>query len=312
LIKGHDIIPLFDYVHLQKGIRNNFVFKDIAFTNDENEINNNEKTKYASWDAITAVYEIDKFSLRKQRRRLLEKLVDKHIYPALIPKMKVKYAVQVLSHTVATVLEFCGLLKQGNNNYAIILLLQLFLFKSKTYCINIYSIADEFQTTKGFIKPECTLATADIIFFFNDLFDSFNGRKGQSLTSIVSQESNHVLFWQKAIRILRGMEFVEKITHKPIRKNAPKCIKNWIWTIRGALTLWEKLKKSNFLNFDLRYINQDPLENFFGQIRDIGHRNNNPSPYQFSTAFKSLLIASITSKHSPSAKKFTIANLCLY
>lgn len=78
-----------------------------------NEINNKPQRKYASWKAVTAVYEIDKFSPRRQRRRLLEKLIDKHIYPVLIPKMRVKYAVQVLSHTVASVLEFCGLLKQG-------------------------------------------------------------------------------------------------------------------------------------------------------------------------------------------------------
>jgi len=112
-IKGHNILPLYDYVHLQKGIRNNFIFKDISFTSEDKTNNNEVHTKYASWEVITAVYEIDKFNPRRQGRRLLEKLVDKHIYPAQIPKMKVKYAVQVLSRTVATVLEFCGLLKQG-------------------------------------------------------------------------------------------------------------------------------------------------------------------------------------------------------
>ncbi|XP_018378578.1 PREDICTED: uncharacterized protein LOC108771152 [Trachymyrmex cornetzi] len=167
-IKGHNIVPLFDHVHLQKGIRNNFVLKDLLFTSDENKINNNKpQIKYASWDAITAMYEIDKFFSRRQCGRLLKKLVDKYIYPTLIPKMKVKYVVQVLSHTVGTVLEFCGLLKE-----------------------------DEFETTKGSIKlPECTLATADIIYFLDDLFDSFNGRKGQRLSSIISQQSNHMLFF---------------------------------------------------------------------------------------------------------------------
>lgn len=98
------------------------MFKDISFIdkNETNKNNNNNylsaQIKYASWEAIQAAYEIDKFSPRRQRWRLLEKLTDKHIYPALIPKMKVKYAVQVLSHSVATVLEFCGLLKQGKQN----------------------------------------------------------------------------------------------------------------------------------------------------------------------------------------------------
>ncbi|KYN28191.1 hypothetical protein ALC57_02391 [Trachymyrmex cornetzi] len=173
----------------------------------------------------------------------------------------------------------------------------------------VFYLRYEFETTKGSIKlPECTLATADIIYFLDDLFDSFNGRKGQGLSSIISQQSNHMLFWRKAIRTLRRMEFIEKKTREPIRKNAPKCIKNWIWTIQGAQILWRKLKNSNFSNFNLRYINQDPLENFFGQIRDIGHRNNNPSPYQFFTAFKSLLIINLTSKHSPSGNCKEIHN----
>lgn len=111
-----------------------------------------------------------------------------------------------------------------------------------------------------------------------------------------------------ALRMLRKMEFVERNTHKSIRKNAPKCIKNWIWTIEDVLLLWKKLQVFNFSHFNLKYINQDSLENFFSQIRDIGHRNNNPSPYQFSTAFKSLLIANITSKHSPPANCKEIHN----
>ncbi|KYN09354.1 hypothetical protein ALC57_18530, partial [Trachymyrmex cornetzi] len=75
LQKGHNIVPLFDYVHLQKGIRNNFVLKDLLFISDENKINNNKpQIKYASWDAITAIYEIDKFSSRRQCGRLLKKL----------------------------------------------------------------------------------------------------------------------------------------------------------------------------------------------------------------------------------------------
>lgn len=60
---------------------------------------------------------------------------------------------------------------------------------------NINYIADVFETTKGDIKlPECTLATADIIFFFDDLFDSFNGRwkaKGHSRVNTVNKFCKH-------------------------------------------------------------------------------------------------------------------------
>lgn len=106
-IEGHNIIPVFDYVHLQKGIRNNLLNKDLSFINKQN------KKDYASWAAITTTYEIDKYTRRNGKKRLLDKLHDKHIYSTLIPKMKVKYAVEVLSHTVASVLEFCSLLEHG-------------------------------------------------------------------------------------------------------------------------------------------------------------------------------------------------------
>jgi len=111
-IKEHYTLPLDDYVHLQKGVRNNFVFKDILF-NIESMTNKKESSmkKYASWDAVETLYKIDKYSFLKQRQ--MPKLLDKHIFPTTIPKMKVKYAVQVLSHTVANFMDIVQTFKQG-------------------------------------------------------------------------------------------------------------------------------------------------------------------------------------------------------
>lgn len=95
-IEGHIIIPLFDYVHLQKGVRNNLLNKNLIINKNKTKYAN----QYASWDAIQKLYEIDKHTLFPVRN--LRKLIDKHIYPAFIPKMRVKYAVQVMSHTVAS------------------------------------------------------------------------------------------------------------------------------------------------------------------------------------------------------------------
>jgi hypothetical protein len=54
-----------------------------------------------------------------------------------------------------------------------------------------------------------------------------------------------------------------------------------------------------FLN--TRSINQDPLENFFCQIRQHGGRNINPTPSQFQIFFKTLLLNNFTSSHSMNA-----------
>lgn len=149
--------------------------------------------------------------------------------------------------------------------------------------------------------PESASATSKVLLFFDELFDSFNGRQGQGLSSLINLQSNHKRFWQKALFTLYNMQFVEKTTLKPLRRNAPKCLKNWMWTIRGAICLWDILQKNRFIELNLKHINQDVIENFFGQIRDMGHRNINPTPYQFGTAFKTLITVNITSKHSVSS-----------
>jgi len=93
------------------------------------------------------------------------------------------------------------------------------------------------------------------------------------------------------------MEFVEKKTLKAIRRNSPKCLVHWIWTIQSAKYLWDVLQKFGFSSFNLKHINQDVIENVFSKIRDNGHRNNNPSPFQFSAIFKSLITTNLTSNH---------------
>ncbi|KYN27585.1 hypothetical protein ALC57_03044, partial [Trachymyrmex cornetzi] len=99
LFKNHEIIPLYDYVHLQKGIRNNLLTKDLVNNKYEKE----SQKQYASWKDIIIAYEMDKYSLLTQRQ--MPKIIDRHIYANQIPKMKVKYAVQVISHTFANFID---------------------------------------------------------------------------------------------------------------------------------------------------------------------------------------------------------------
>lgn len=48
----------------------------------------------------------------------------------------------------------------------------------------------------------------------------------------------------------------------------------------------------------LRNFNQDPIENFFGAIRSLGYRSNNPSTQGFSSAYKTLMLNNLTTSHS--------------
>lgn len=137
-----------------------------------------------------------------------------------------------------------------------------------------------------------------MLYFCNELFDSFNGRAGQGLSSIILTGSGHIPFWNEACNKLRNMRYVEKKSRQASKGNAPKCLRNWIWTMKAALNIWNILHTKNFESFNLKFLNQDILENFFSQIRSNGCANRNLNPAQFQTAFKTLLICNFTSKHS--------------
>ena len=59
--------------------------------------------------------------------------------------------------------------------------------------------------------------------------------------------------------------------------------------------LWNILREKGLTFLILRNFNQDPLENLFGQIRQHGFANNNPTCHQFIAAFKTLIINNLSS-----------------
>lgn len=73
---------------------------------------------------------------------------------------------------------------------------------------------------------------------------------------------------------------------------------NWLTTIKGFRKLWIIVKKAGMKYLKTRYINQDPLENFFGMIRSHNSRNINPTCTNFESSFKTLLINNLTGKRT--------------
>lgn len=164
-------------------------------------------------------------------------------------------------------------------------------------------IAVVVPTRKGqmYLPPDA-ITTSKVAIFVNDLFDSFNGAKGKGLSSVISNTSNHIQYWREVHNNLRKMVYVTKNSHEAIPPGkSAKCLTYWIWTIENCIYLWNILEPLGFSYLNLRHLNQDVLENFFGQIRDHGHRNVNPSPFQFEAAYKILLNTNLTSKHSISS-----------
>lgn len=114
------------------------------------------------------------------------------------------------------------------------------------------------------------IATATVVNFFNDLFDSVNGYEknadNNELRCPIIEGSGHHVFWVSAKNILRNMFYIEKVSLQ-IVKSVP-ILNNWLFTIDSFQKIWQILRdKYDFNKLNARFCNQDPLENFFGQIR---------------------------------------------
>ena len=94
------------------------------------------------------------------------------------------------------------------------------------------------------------------------------------------------------------MRFVSTTTLQPV-KATYSCLENLKTNVNSYDLLWNKLKTYGLTSVNLRTINQDPLENFFGMTRSHGFWNVKPSSYQFASVFKALLITNLASAHSP-------------
>lgn len=139
--------------------------------------------------------------------------------------------------------------------------------------------------------------TAEMILFFDRLFDSVNGhtlKPEKPLRVAVSDDSPHFSFWKRAIKRLRRMRFVDSVDKKPLKEST--ILKNWISTILGFRKLWKILKTYKFKYFKPRILNQDSLTHFFGQIRSLGERNVKPTCAEFESSFKTLLLNNLTSR----------------
>ena len=97
-INGHKLNIIYDPPHLIKGMRNNFLNKDMVFCG-----------KVAKWSDIVEVYKAD---CELGEIRMLPKLTDEHVIPNKIKKMKVKICTQVLSERTSAMLNYTS--RYGN------------------------------------------------------------------------------------------------------------------------------------------------------------------------------------------------------
>lgn len=215
-VDDEQIYYFFDTPHLIKATRNNLMAYDFKI-----------KDETASWRYIIKFFEED----QKQDFRLAPKLTSMHIKPTNFEKMKVKYATQILSATVAASL----------NTYI--------------------------QSGK---IPKEARSTVNLITKFNNLFDVLNSSSPNSPKQYCLPYSgsdfqknflNEMLEYIKTIQIFNryGEEITETFSF----------LKCWQITIHSLIGLYDILKEKEFKFILTRRINQDPLENFFGKLINL-------------------------------------------
>jgi len=217
-----------------------------------------EPNKFANFDHILNTYNLDK---TKRTYRCLNKLNDNHFnMKDSFMKMKVSVAARQLSHTMAAAIE------------------------------TFYSC--------GYNGEAGSLQTAEFIHNIDNLFDSLNSNQfyaceGKKYRCALSDGSPHLEFWSEILSQLYRWKIWDK-NSKKIR-NDFHFVRGWQITIRAIMLLWKNLKEMGLKFLCLRNLNQDPIENFFGQIRQHGITNTNPTCFQFKAALKTLIITNFSS-----------------
>lgn len=242
-----------------KCIRNNLLTKDCEY------ISENGEKRIAKWSDIILTYRIDK---SRGSDGFLEKIKDSHVIPDKIKKMRVRYCTQIFSNT-----------------YAKVMLL--------------YSEQEIESRCKTWKMLREGVNTAIFLKFFNDLFDILNGginihnrsTNKETMTSTLTDNSTEEKIWNSAITFLKNMYYIKRTKNDRAR---PDVLSNFEHTLNGFKLLRSYLKEQEFTSFATREFNQDPLENFFCQIRQHGGRNVNPTCSNFSAYYRSLLIHSCT------------------
>lgn len=181
---------------------------------------------------------------RTMRFRSLPKIKEYYFNSHLSSvKMKVSYAAKILSRSVASSIE----------------------------CMVV-----------GNILPAESVFTAEFVHDMDLLFDSCNSKfssafdEYKSMRRAVTSKSPHPTFWKEMLQKISTWKFIGEKTsdNLPVKKG-------WLHTIQALLEIWSDLQSVGFSNLRTRSLNQDPLENLFGIIRQTSGSDLNPTCYHF-------------------------------
>jgi len=251
-VNGIKIYYVFDVPHLLKSTRNNFFKYNLEVFNKMTD------KKYLN----------DFYNADQGVNRCAPKLTDAHIYPGPFQKMKVSYASQVFSATVAAAMRCC--IQNG-------------------------------------VLPRAAETTVNFIEYMDKLFDILNSKTKAASKELnlpfknTTNQRDHLIMMLDIFSNMRVFDTKidnGNITYIDVSKRL-KFINGWKITINSLLLLWDEIQTPGYTLCTYR-LNQDCLENLFGNFRNQNGNNVNPTPIQFYWAFKKVFFLNYF-KHSDGA-----------
>ena len=256
---GKKIYVMYDPPHLMKCVRNNLISCDYYLKSDTPQIPDPPEF-VASWVHFKQVAALD--SAKITSMRLCPKIAYKtHVIPNNFKRMKVKYATQVLSHTVSTAM-------------------MTFALSPDT------SLPIEAMKTSNFFK------------FMDTLFDCFNSSTkfdSKPYKCALKEGSVHFEF------LLNARDYLSRLLKLTPKGsfNRPPCFMGFVQNINVLMQFWDDSKAEGITFLRTRLLSQDSLENLFGVIRGLGGHNDSPPVAQFRDALRQTMVSDALSLRHP-------------
>ncbi|XP_064473292.1 uncharacterized protein LOC135387973 isoform X2 [Ornithodoros turicata] len=135
--------------------------------------------------------------------------------------------------------------------------------------------------------PPAATETSEFLLKMDQLFDCLNSSSveqsdDKKMRYAMNNSTKHKELLESAAQWIATWKFDSD--------RQPPTVRGWQITIRAVLALWEDLHQNfGFEHLLTRRLNQDPLENMFGQFRQMHGCNETPNAFQFVSSLKHTL-----------------------
>ncbi|KAG6454211.1 hypothetical protein O3G_MSEX008557 [Manduca sexta] len=247
MVDKDKVFIVYDVPYLFKELRNEFL--------EKGKMTMNGMT--ARWTNIE--------EFLQENELYLHKISSAHVTPTDDEKLTIRYAAELLSHTIS------GMLK-------------------------LMSCAKEEFDCDDFIE------TATIVDELDQLFDYTNGASNKEKIKKAQRKpcsfkSNHVAMWRQYQETLTTVEFLVDGLPTP-----NTCVEGYILTLTSLEDIWRELVKLGFKLLDLRTLNLDALQNLFASLHQICGTDTLPTITEFTYAMK-IGVLSEFSPHNPASHR---------